>query len=103
MAFPMMRRMALPIPIGLTVIKNLDPPKMVPPGPYISKYLDPLNIYFTANLKYIDPSEIVDLPWVLIFRNIWTPQNIYFRAGLNIQTITGTSISTLLKYMNPLN
>ena len=28
---------------------------MVPPGPYISKYLDPLNIYFSIMLKYMDP------------------------------------------------
>ena len=35
------------------VTTNLDPPFFVPPGPYISKYLDPPALIFQ---KYMDPS-----------------------------------------------
>ena len=37
---------------------NLDPPFFVPPGPYISKYLDPPALIF---LKYMDPHACYQL------------------------------------------
>ena len=44
------------------VMINLDPPKMVPPGPNISKYMDPPELIFQKYaeifgppLKYKDP------------------------------------------------
>ena len=49
------------------VTKNLDPPKMVPPGTNISKYMDPPELIFQEDIeifglpvKYLDP-QLVDV------------------------------------------
>ena len=52
---------------GGAVTKNLDPPKMVPPGTNISKYMDPPELIFQEDIeifglpvKYLDP-QLVDV------------------------------------------
>ena len=51
----------LPLPVQSLALtpwfrhKNLDPPKMVPSGKNILKYLDTRNRYFRRMSKYLDP------------------------------------------------
>ena len=35
--------------------KNIGPPKMIPPGPYISKYLGPLKLIFQSQVEIFGP------------------------------------------------
>ena len=62
-----------------TVTTNFDPPKMVPPGPYISKYLDPPEHVFQQNveiygppLKYLSPPPTKSQRFKQVYRIVFT-------------------------------